>query len=66
MGCADWVDNELDYVNYYSTLRKAKLLDTIFLAKKQVVRVKAEFLRYVVRRWNTETHTFVYAWRELL
>ncbi|KAB2625873.1 hypothetical protein D8674_017533 [Pyrus ussuriensis x Pyrus communis] len=34
------------------------------MTKKQVARLKLEFLRHMVRRWSTETHTLVCAWGE--
>lgn len=58
----DWVDTELSFVNQCATLIKAKVLDAVFMNKKQVVHLEPEFLHHVVKIWSIETHTRVYAW----
>jgi len=60
-GWADWVDTELSFVNQCTTLIRVKVLDVVFMTKKQVVRLEPKFLFHVVKRWSTKTHTFVCA-----
>lgn len=42
----------------------AKVLDVVFMTKKQVVYLELEFLLHVFKKWSTETCTFVCTWEE--
>lgn len=42
----------------------AKVLDAVFLTKKQVIHVESDFLGYMVTRWSTKTYTLSCAWGE--
>lgn len=58
------MDTELGMANQCATLARAKVLDTVFMTKKQVVRLEPELLRHVVKRWISKTYTFICAWGE--
>ncbi|CAL9018450.1 unnamed protein product, partial [Prunus brigantina] len=45
-------------------LRRAQVLDAIFLSKLWDIHIEAKMLRHVVRRWSAATHTFVCSWGE--
>ncbi|KAB2597377.1 hypothetical protein D8674_000297 [Pyrus ussuriensis x Pyrus communis] len=64
IGWANWVNTELSFANQCATLIKAKVLDVLFMNKKQMVCFEPEFLRHMVRMWSIETHTLVCAWGE--
>lgn len=42
-GWADWVDTELGFVNQCEILTSAKVLDIVFMTKKQVVHLEPNF-----------------------
>ncbi|TQE13969.1 hypothetical protein C1H46_000391 [Malus baccata] len=61
IGWADLVDTEPSFVNQRASLTRAKVLDAIFMTKKQIVCLEPKFHHHVVKRWSKETHTFVCA-----
>ncbi|KAB2609765.1 hypothetical protein D8674_021675 [Pyrus ussuriensis x Pyrus communis] len=40
----------------------AKVLDAMFLTKKQVIHVESDFRGHMVTRWSTKTYTLSCAW----
>ncbi|KAL6284597.1 hypothetical protein ACE6H2_015526 [Prunus campanulata] len=58
------VDRELLDPSTCDILRRAQVLDAIFLSKLWDIHIEAKMLRHVVRRWSTATHTFVCSWGE--
>ncbi|CAL8994911.1 unnamed protein product [Prunus brigantina] len=63
-GWSEWVDRELRDPSTCNILRRAQVLDAIFLSKLWDVHIEAKMLRHVVRRWSAATHTFVCSWGE--
>ncbi|CAL8175521.1 unnamed protein product [Prunus armeniaca] len=63
-GWSEWVDRELRDPSTCNILRRAQVLDAIFLSKLWDIHIEAKMLRHVVRRWSTATHTFVCSWGE--
>ncbi|PQM33723.1 uncharacterized protein Pyn_37627 [Prunus yedoensis var. nudiflora] len=61
---SEWVDRELLDPSTCDILRRAQVLDAIFLSKLWDIHVEAKMLRHKVRRWSTATHTFVCPWGE--
>ncbi|PQQ14514.1 uncharacterized protein Pyn_26596 [Prunus yedoensis var. nudiflora] len=63
-GWSEWVDRELLDPSTCDILRRAQVLDAIFLSKLWDIHIEAKMLRHVVRRWSTATHTFICSWGE--
>ncbi|CAL2270689.1 unnamed protein product [Prunus armeniaca] len=63
-GWSEWVDRELRNPSTCDILSRAGVLDAIFISKACDIRIEAKMLQHVVRRWSTETHTFVCSWGE--
>ncbi|CAL9029779.1 unnamed protein product [Prunus brigantina] len=63
-GWSEWVDRELRDPSTCAILRRAQVLDAIFLSKLWDIHIEAKMLRHVVRRWSAATHTFVCSWGE--
>ncbi|CAL8088341.1 unnamed protein product [Prunus armeniaca] len=63
-GWSEWVDRELRDPSTCNILRRAQVLDAIFLSKLWDIHIEAKMLRHVVRRWSTATYTFVCSWGE--
>ncbi|CAL2265915.1 unnamed protein product [Prunus armeniaca] len=63
-GWSEWVNHELRDPATCNLLRRAQVLDVIFLSKLWDVHIKAKMLRHMVRRWSAATHTFVCSWGE--
>ncbi|CAL2237134.1 unnamed protein product [Prunus armeniaca] len=58
-GRSEWVDRELKNPSTCDILNWARVLDAIFLSKACNIHIEARMLRHIVRRWSTETHTFI-------
>ncbi|KAI5342822.1 hypothetical protein L3X38_010698 [Prunus dulcis] len=63
-GWSEWVDQELRNPSTCDILRRAGVLDAIFISKACDIHIEAKMLRHVVRRWSIETHTFICSWGE--
>ncbi|CAL8992922.1 unnamed protein product, partial [Prunus brigantina] len=63
-GWSEWVDRELRDPSTCNILRRAQVLDAIFLSKLWDIHIEAKMLRHVVWRWSASTHTFVCSWGE--
>ncbi|CAL2230904.1 unnamed protein product [Prunus armeniaca] len=63
-GWSEWVDRELRDPSICNILRRAQVLNAIFLSKLWDIHIEAKMLRHVVRRWSAATHTFVCSWGE--
>ncbi|CAL9011853.1 unnamed protein product [Prunus brigantina] len=63
-GWSEWVDRELRDPSTCDILSRARVLDAIFISKACEIHIEAKMLRHVVRRWSTETHTFICSWGE--
>ncbi|PQP93506.1 uncharacterized protein Pyn_29656 [Prunus yedoensis var. nudiflora] len=63
-GWSEWVGRELRDPSTRDILSRAGVLDAVFLSRAWDIHVEAKMLRHVVRRWSTETHTFVCSWGE--
>ncbi|CAL9029942.1 unnamed protein product [Prunus brigantina] len=63
-GWSEWVDRELRDPSTCDILSRAGVLDAIFISKSCDIHIEAKMLRHVVRRWSTETHTFICSWGE--
>ncbi|CAL8168725.1 unnamed protein product [Prunus armeniaca] len=63
-GWSEWVDRELRDPSTCDILSRAGVLDAIFISKACDIHIEAKMLRHVVRRWSTETHTFICSWGE--
>ncbi|CAL2271161.1 unnamed protein product [Prunus armeniaca] len=63
-GWSEWVDQELKNPSTCDILSWAGVLDAIFISKACDIHIEARMLRHVVRRWSTETHTFICSWGE--
>ncbi|CAL8992531.1 unnamed protein product, partial [Prunus brigantina] len=63
-GWSEWVDRELRDPSTCAILRRAQVLDAIFLSKLWDIHIEAKMLRHVVRRWSAATYTFVCSWGE--
>ncbi|PQQ08219.1 uncharacterized protein Pyn_40689 [Prunus yedoensis var. nudiflora] len=61
---SEWVDHELLDPTTCNILRRAQVLDAIFLSKLWDIHIEAKMLRHVVRTWSTATHTFICSWGE--
>ncbi|CAL8152432.1 unnamed protein product [Prunus armeniaca] len=63
-GWSEWVDSELLDPSTCDILRRAQVLNAIFLSKLWDIHIEAKMLRHVVRRWSAATHTFICSWGE--
>ncbi|KAL6279072.1 hypothetical protein ACE6H2_015953 [Prunus campanulata] len=63
-GWSEWVEHELEDPIHRDTLRKAAVLDAIFVSKRCEIYLEVQLLRHVIRRWSLETHTFICSWGE--
>ncbi|CAL9000940.1 unnamed protein product, partial [Prunus brigantina] len=63
-GWSEWVDRELRDSSTGDILSRAGVLDGIFISKACDIHIEVKMLRHVVRRWRTETHTFICSWGE--
>lgn len=63
-GWSEWVESELANPVSLDILRRTEVLDAIFLSRKYEIHLEVELLRHVVRRWSTDTHTFICSWGE--
>ncbi|CAL2259060.1 unnamed protein product [Prunus armeniaca] len=63
-GWSKWIDRKLLDSSTYDILYRAQVLDAIFLSKLCDIHVEAKMLRHVVRRWSSETQTFICSWGE--
>ncbi|CAL9001554.1 unnamed protein product [Prunus brigantina] len=63
-GWSEWVDRGLRDPSICDILSRAGVLDAIFISKACDIHIEAKMLRHVVRRWSTETHTFICSWGE--
>ncbi|CAL8168373.1 unnamed protein product [Prunus armeniaca] len=63
-GWSEWVDRELRNPSTCDILSRAGVLDAIFISKTCDIHIEAKMLQHVVRRWSTETHTFICSWGE--
>ncbi|PQQ06009.1 uncharacterized protein Pyn_01636 [Prunus yedoensis var. nudiflora] len=63
-GWSQWFDRELRDPSIFNILCRTGVLDAIFLSKACDIHIEAKMLRHVVRRWSTETHTFICSWGE--
>ncbi|CAL2256593.1 unnamed protein product [Prunus armeniaca] len=64
-GWSKWVDRERRDPSTCNILRRAQVLDAIFLSKLWDIHIEAKMLRHVARRWSAATHTFVFLWEHL-
>ncbi|XP_021826614.1 uncharacterized protein LOC110767396 isoform X2 [Prunus avium] len=63
-GWSEWVEHELEDPINRDTLRKAAVLDAIFVSERCEIHLEVQLLRHVIRRWSSETHTFICSWGE--
>ncbi|CAL2263196.1 unnamed protein product [Prunus armeniaca] len=63
-GWSEWVDHELKNPSTRDILSRAGVLEAIFASKACDIHIEAKTLRHLVRRWSTETHTFICSWGE--
>ncbi|CAL9011406.1 unnamed protein product, partial [Prunus brigantina] len=63
-GWSEWVDRELKNPSTRDILSRAGVLEAIFASKACDIHIEAMTLRHLVRRWSTETHTFICSWGE--
>ncbi|CAL8173510.1 unnamed protein product [Prunus armeniaca] len=63
-GWSEWVDAELKSPSTRDILSRAGVLEAIFASKACDIHIEAKTLRHLVRRWSTETHTFICSWGE--
>ncbi|CAL2233352.1 unnamed protein product [Prunus armeniaca] len=63
-GWSEWVDDELKNPSTRDILSRAGVLEAIFASKACDIHIEVKTLRHLVRRWSTETHTFICSWGE--
>ncbi|CAL8118411.1 unnamed protein product [Prunus armeniaca] len=63
-GWSEWVDAELKNPSTRDILSRAGVLEAIFASKACDIHIEVKTLRHLVRRWSTETHTFICSWGE--
>ncbi|CAL8168094.1 unnamed protein product [Prunus armeniaca] len=63
-GWSEWVDHELKNPSTRDILSRAGVLEAIFASKACDIHIEAKTLQHLVRRWSTETHTFICSWGE--
>ncbi|CAL2234053.1 unnamed protein product [Prunus armeniaca] len=63
-GWSEWVDAELKNPSTRDILSRAGVLEAIFASKACDIHIEVKALRHLVRRWSTETHTFICSWGE--
>ncbi|CAL8121399.1 unnamed protein product [Prunus armeniaca] len=63
-GWSEWVDDELKNPSTHDILSRAGVLEAIFASKACDIHIEVKTLRHLVRRWSTETHTFICSWGE--
>ncbi|CAL8175193.1 unnamed protein product [Prunus armeniaca] len=63
-GWSEWVDDELKNPSTRDILSRAGVLEAIFAFKACDIHIEVKTLRHLVRRWSSETHTFICSWGE--
>ncbi|CAL8121223.1 unnamed protein product [Prunus armeniaca] len=63
-GWSEWVDDELKNPSTRDILSRAGVLEAIFASKACDIHIEVKTVRHLVRRWSTETHTFICSWGE--
>ena len=63
-GWSDWLDREIENEGFCQALRDANIFEAVLMSQGWHVFRDIISLRYLIRRWSPETHTFFFSWGE--
>ena len=63
-GWSDWVEQKVADEGFCQILRYARIFKTVVLSRGWNMYRDVRALRFMVRRWHTDTHTFFFPWGE--
>ena len=61
-GWSDWVEQEVADEGFCQILRDARVFEAVVLSRGWNMCRDVRALRFMVRRWHTDTHTFYFPW----
>ena len=64
IGWSDWAEQEVVDEGFCQTLRDAKIFEAVVLSRGWNMYRDVRALRFMVRHWHTDTHTFFFPWGE--
>ncbi|KAL0000803.1 hypothetical protein SO802_014584 [Lithocarpus litseifolius] len=64
-GWFDYVEQEVADEGFFQILRNAKIFKAMVLSRGWNIYRDVRALRFLVRRWHTDTHTFFFPWGEI-
>ena len=64
IGWSDWVEQGVADEGFCQILRNAKIFEAIVVSRGWNMYRDMRALRFLVRRWNPDTHTFFFPWGE--
>ena len=63
-GWSDWLEKEIENDGFCQALRDANIFEVVQMFRGWYVFRDIITLRYLIRRWSLETHTFFFSWGE--
>ena len=60
-GWSDWLDKEFENEGFCQALRDANIFEAVLMSQGWHVFRDIISLRYLIRRWSSETHTFSFS-----
>ena len=63
-GWSDWLDREIENEGFCQALRDANIFEAVLMSQGWHVFRDIISLRYLIRHWSPETHTFFFSWGE--
>ena len=64
VGWSDWMEQEVTDEGFCQILKDANIFEAVVLSRGWNMYRDVRALRFLVRHWNTNTHTFFFHWGE--